>query len=47
MNSSTDINISSGTITIMFRTHKQAPACGGICRGLYQFIYDKREKGGR
>jgi hypothetical protein len=36
MNSSTDINISSGTITIMFRTHKQAAAGSGICSGLYQ-----------
>jgi len=34
MNISTDINISYGTITITFRTHKKAPAGGGICRGF-------------
>ena len=45
MKSSTDINISSGTITIVFRTHKQAPACGGICRGLYQVSYNKTGEG--
>jgi hypothetical protein len=45
MNTSTDVNISSGTITITFTTHKQAPAGGGICRGLYQVIYDKTGKG--
>jgi hypothetical protein len=45
MNSSTDINSSSGTVTLTFRTHKQAPAGGGICRGLYQVSYDKTGKG--
>jgi len=45
MNISTDINIFSGTITIMFRTHKQAPAGCGICRGLYQVSYDRKGKG--
>jgi len=29
----------------MFRTCKQAPAGGGICRGLYQVSYDKTGKG--
>lgn len=45
MNSSTDINISSGTITITFRSHKQELAGDGICRGLYQVSYDKIGKG--
>jgi hypothetical protein len=45
INSSIDINIFSGTIILMFRTHKQAPGGGGICTGLYQVSYDKTGEG--